>query len=87
MIKLSIRRELSQSETPESAEQSHSGCVRLTDNLNMIKESRRYAGTIHSGLVLPGVFKNFVPVNHYAAVINAQVRFLDLMNRFDDSRC
>lgn len=37
--------------------------------------------------VLPGFFEDIVPANHYAAIINAQVRFLDRMNRVDDSRC
>ena len=41
----------------------------------------------HSELVLPGFFEDFVPANRYAAIINAQVRFLDRMNRVDDSRC
>lgn len=41
----------------------------------------------HSELVLPGFFEDFVPANHYAAIINALVRFLDRMNRVDDSRC
>lgn len=39
----------------------------------------------HSELVLSGCFEDFVPANDYAAIIKAQVRFLDLMNRVDDS--
>ena len=58
------------------------GCIRVADDTHIIIRTHRVCRHLHIAevYVAQGFYMGFVPANHYVTIMDAQVRFIDLID-------